>query len=101
MTTEPKPDQSTSAGLIARARMASLEPYTDAPRTTQEWLRALELGADAAVCVVLEHLAERVREVWVDDVHPEGRSDLDQMWNNALLIPRREIEALLKEVTDG
>lgn len=29
-------------------RMAALEPYTDAPSTTAEWLRALELGADAA-----------------------------------------------------
>lgn len=44
--------------IIERARMAALEPFTDAPQTTGEWLRALELGADAAVRLVLEHLID-------------------------------------------
>jgi hypothetical protein len=71
--------------------MAALEPYTDAPRTMQEWLRALELGADAAVRVVLEHLrddggawltyegavyVDQLLTVGADDEHtPRGRSE--------------------------
>lgn len=42
--------------LRERWRLAALEPYTDAPSTTGEWLLALELGADAAVRVVLDYI---------------------------------------------
>lgn len=73
--------------LSERWRQAALEPYTDAPTTTDEWLRALELGADAAVRVVLEHL----------DQHIEGPLNSDWgPWAS------REVEALLREVSgDG
>ncbi len=39
-------------------RQAAVEPHTDAPQTTDEWLHALTLGADAAVLVVLKHLLD-------------------------------------------
>lgn len=44
--------------VIERARDAALEPYTDAPQTTDEWLYALSLGADEALRVVVEHLID-------------------------------------------
>lgn len=50
----------SSLGLSERWRQAALEPYTDAPRSTDEWLEALVLGADAAVRVVLEDYLHRL-----------------------------------------
>lgn len=59
---------SISGDPITRARMAALEPYTDAPASTQEWLRALELGADAAVRVMLEHLIKEAPVLLISSV---------------------------------
>lgn len=47
--------------LSERWRLAALEPYTDTPTSDSEWLEALQLGADAAVLVVLEHLIDRAK----------------------------------------
>lgn len=47
--------------LIEKARLAAMEPYTDAPTSDDEWLRAVALGADAAVGVVLEHLIDTAK----------------------------------------
>jgi hypothetical protein len=44
--------------VVARARQAALEPYTDAPASTEEWLKAVELGADAAMRVLLTELRD-------------------------------------------
>ena len=54
--------------LSERWRQAALEPYTDAPTTADEWLRALELGADAAVRVVLEGLLDDAGIIWTNGV---------------------------------
>jgi hypothetical protein len=45
---------------IERVRQAALEPYTAAPQTTEEWLKALSLGADASVGTALDVLRQRI-----------------------------------------